>query len=60
MHKYDRASMKEKSKEEEAKGNYNFSHFGPDANILDELEGVFKEYKDKGKSKYRYYIHICK
>ncbi len=57
MHKYDRVAMKEKAKEEEDKGNHHFSHFGPDANILDELEGTFKEYKEKGKSKYRYYIH---
>ena len=57
MHKYDRASMKEQSKKEEEKGNNHFSHFGPDANILDELEGIFKEYKTKGQSKYRYYIH---
>ena len=57
MHKYDRASMKEKSKEEEAKGNHHFSHFGPDANILDKLENIFKEYKETGSSDYRYYIH---
>jgi phosphoribulokinase len=57
MHKYDRVAMKAKSAEEEKKGNSHFSHFGPDANILDELEDIFKEYKAKGKSKYRYYIH---
>jgi phosphoribulokinase len=57
MHKYDRVSMKAKIAEEEAKGNRYFSHFGPDANVLDELENIFKEYKSKGKSKYRYYIH---
>lgn len=57
MHKYDRVAMKAKAKEEEDKGNNHFSHFGPDANILDELENIFKEYKQKGKSKYRYYIH---
>jgi len=57
MHKYDRVSMKAKSKDEEEKGNRYFSHFGPEANILDELEDIFKEYKEKGSSKYRYYIH---
>ena len=40
-HKYNRAEMKEQSAKEEAKGNKHFSHFGPDANILDELEKNF-------------------
>ena len=57
MHKYNRVDMKAKMLEEEKKGNLNFSHFGPEANILDELEGIFKTYKEDGTGKYRYYIH---
>jgi len=57
MHKYNRVDMKAKIKEEEEKGNMHFSHFGPDSNILGDLENIFKEYKEKGASKYRYYIH---
>lgn len=57
FHRYDRAAMKAKMAEEEAAGNTHFSHFGPDANLLHELEGLFREYGETGRGKRRHYIH---
>lgn len=57
FHKYDRAGMKQKVAEEEKRGNWNFSHFGPDANELEILESVFEEYGRKGRGKTRNYVH---
>jgi phosphoribulokinase len=57
FHRYDRAGMKTRIAEEEAKGNQHFSHFNPDANELEILESVFDEYGRKGTGKTRHYIH---
>ena len=57
FHRYDRAAMTAKMAEEEAAGNEHFSHFGPEANLLDELENLFREYGETGRGKRRYYIH---
>jgi len=57
FHRYDREEMRRKMAEEEACGNHNFSHFGPGANLLEELEAVFKTYAATGRAKTRNYIH---
>ncbi|MFZ1773631.1 MAG: phosphoribulokinase [Rhizobiaceae bacterium] len=57
FHKYDRAGMKTKVAEEEAKGNQHFSHFSPEANELEILESIFEEYGRKGTGKTRNYVH---
>src|SRR5688572_1862969 len=57
FHRYDRSEMKEKMDEAELDGNYHFSHFGPDANLFIELEGLFREYANTGKGKRRLYLH---
>lgn len=57
FHRYDRAGMKAKVAEEDARGNNHFSHFSPDANELEKLESVFEEYGRKGTGKTRHYIH---
>ena len=41
----------------EATGNHHFSHFGPEANLLKELETVFADYGKTGVSQTRHYIH---
>jgi phosphoribulokinase len=38
-------------------GNNHFSHFGPDANMLAELEALFKNYGERGTGKVRKYLH---
>ncbi len=57
FHAYDRAAMRQKMAEEEAKGNRHFSHFGPEANLFGELENLFKTYSETGRGRIRHYIH---
>lgn len=57
FHKYNRLAMKDAMLAAEKEGNKNFSHFGPDANLFDELEAVFKQYSETGTGKTRHYVH---
>ena len=57
FHKYNRAEMREEMRKQEAAGNLHFSHFGPDANLLGELEGLFRSYGASGSGKVRKYVH---
>jgi phosphoribulokinase len=57
FHSYDRENMKRVMIEESAKGNNHFSHFGPDSNLLEELEGVFRDFGETGTGKTRHYVH---
>ncbi|MDR3299632.1 MAG: phosphoribulokinase [Candidatus Accumulibacter sp.] len=57
FHRYDRAAMTVRMAEEEAAGNRHFSHFGPNANLLEELENLFREYGESGRGKRRHYVH---
>ncbi len=57
FHRYDRAEMKEKMAEALKRGDTTFSHFGPDANLLEELEELFRTYGARGRGKIRRYIH---
>ena len=56
-HRYDREEMKRVMAKKERIGNKYFSHFGPDANLFDELEKAFKDYGEKGRCRKRYYLH---
>ncbi len=56
FHRYDRAGMKVAMAEAHEKGQ-NLSHFGPEANILDKLEELFKSYAETGTGKTRKYLH---
>ena len=55
-HKYNRAEMRQAIDEANKRGE-NISHFGPEANLLCELGGLFKEYGKSGSGKRRYYVH---
>jgi phosphoribulokinase len=56
FHRYDRAEMRERMKAAQlAEGN--ISHFGPEANLLAELEGLFMQYGETGTGRMRKYIH---
>lgn len=57
FHKYDRKAMKAAMAEAEKAGNRNFSHFGADANLFEELEALFREYGESGSGKVRKYLH---
>ena len=57
FHRYDRMAMRAMMKEQEALGNRHFSHFGPEANMLEELEQLFVSYGEKGSGQSRKYLH---
>ena len=57
FHRYDRAQMKARMDELTATGDHHFSHFGPQANLLTELEALFREYGESGRGQRRRYIH---
>jgi phosphoribulokinase len=57
FHRYDRKAMKVAMEEARKTGNNHFSHFGPDANLLEDLEGLFKQYGETGTGKVRKYLH---
>ena len=57
FHRYDREAMRHVVKEEEARGNVEFSHFGPDANLLEALEETFTAYGETGALTTRHYVH---
>jgi len=57
FHRYDRAEMKQKMAEELARGNYYFSHFGPEANLFETLEALFRGYGENGAGRTRKYLH---
>jgi phosphoribulokinase len=57
FHRYDRAGMRRLAAEEAARGNHHFSHFGPQANLLDELAEIFEAYGRTGGGRTRHYVH---
>ena len=57
FHRYDRVEMREVMKRESERGNAHFSHFGPDANLLAELEDTFRQYGKTGTGRTRCYVH---
>src|SRR5664279_357264 len=56
-HRYDRLDMRKAMTDAEAAGNHHVSHFGPEANLLKDLETVFRDYGKTGVSQTRHYIH---
>ena len=57
FHRYDRTDMRRVMGEEADRGNRHFSHFGPEANLLGELEEAFRQYGKNGTCRTRHYIH---
>ncbi len=57
FHRYDRKGMRVAMAEAEKAGNHHFSHFGPEANLLEELENTFREYGETGNGRTRKYLH---
>jgi phosphoribulokinase len=56
FHRYDRAEMKKITAAAE-EADRNFSHFGAEANLFEELEKQFKQYSETGSCMRRYYLH---
>jgi len=57
FHRFDRQDMKQRMAEELSRGNQSFSHFGPDSNLFEELETLFREYGERGTGRFRKYLH---
>ncbi|PPC86743.1 MAG: phosphoribulokinase [Hyphomicrobium sp.] len=57
FHRYDRIGMEQAMVKAEKLGDPNFSHFGPKANLLEDLETLFRTYSENGKGQTRQYIH---
>jgi phosphoribulokinase len=57
FHRYDREEMQAKMIEMQRQGYGHFSHFGPEANLFEELEALFREYGERGSGKVRKYLH---
>jgi len=57
FHRFDRQGMRDELVRRESEGNNNFSHFAVEANLLDELGEVFREFSESGTGRTRYYIH---
>ncbi len=56
FHRYNRAEMREAVRKAEEEGR-DFSHFGGEANLFQELEQTFHTYGETGGGKRRYYLH---
>jgi phosphoribulokinase len=56
FHRWDRAEMRARIAEAQRAGK-TLSHFGPEANLFAELEGLFKGYGENGRGKIRRYLH---
>lgn len=56
FHRYDRLAMRELLAQASAEGR-NLSHFGPEANLFDELEALFRTYGKTGSGRARKYLH---
>jgi len=57
FHKYDREEMKRAITEAESRGERPVSHFGPRANLFEEIEALFRTYGDSGTGQRRFYVH---
>ena len=57
FHRYDRNAMKKAMAEAAQSGNNHFSHFGPEANLFEELESLFASYGASGGGRNRKYLH---
>src|SRR5207245_29158 len=49
--------MKTRMAESTANGNGYLSHFGPEANLFEELEALFRAYGEAGRGRVRKYLH---
>ncbi len=57
FHRHDREAMARLTIEATERGNHTFSHFGPDTNLLSELDALFAAYAADGRGRTRHYVH---
>ncbi len=59
FHRYDRSDMRVATQAALTTGNHSFSHFGPEANLFDELEALYRSYGAAGEGRRRFYLHTA-
>jgi phosphoribulokinase len=57
FHRFSRTEMLVKTAEAVTAGDHTFSHFGPAANLFEELEELYRSYGETGTGRRRYYLH---
>ncbi|WP_428491133.1 phosphoribulokinase [Rhodopila sp.] len=57
FHRYNRVEMRNFMKTASEHGNHHVSHFGPESNLFEELEALFRSYGETGTGKTRKYLH---
>ncbi len=57
FHRYDRAEMQAKLAEIQQRREKHFSHFGPEVNLFEELEELFRGDGESGGGRVRKYLH---
>jgi phosphoribulokinase len=57
FHRYNRAEMDKVMAAAFKRGNQNFSHFGEEANLLEDVENLFRTYAETGRGRTRSYVH---
>jgi phosphoribulokinase len=57
FHRYNREDMDAAQLAAETAGNHHFSHFGPEANLFEDLQKLFGDYSQSGHGRMRHYIH---
>lgn len=57
FHRLDRLEMKAAIADAHTRGDHTFSHFGPEANLFEELEQLFRTYAESGTGEFRKYLH---
>jgi len=57
FHRYNRKEMRAKLAEMPGSELKRFSHFGPEANLFEDIEKLFRAYGERGSGKVRKYLH---
>lgn len=57
FHRFDRREMRAKLADAHKRGLTSFSHFGPEANLFEELETLYRSYGESGTGTFRKYLH---
>lgn len=57
FHRYDRLEMRDLLAQAKQTGDAHFSHFGPEANLFEKLEALFRTYGESGTGTTRKYLH---
>lgn len=57
FHRFNRVEMKQALASAAEKDDFSLSHFGPQANLFDKLEELFRDYGNTGSGSVRRYLH---